>query len=360
MLKKGYSIPDPIEHSISSLSEYIDLIASGEYSDCIYRGEPEKYSHSNASAFRRNSQSSRKYPFFHMKNEFKRETYYKITADQRHDFLAFAQHHGIPTNLLDFTTSPLIALFFACKPYGPVEYCDDDSGYVYLIRNHLVNATKIISDNEDDNLFNLLLFGKKDIMANLYTAFSEYEYHYPLDFYIYTKRLYYDLYPEVIEYPEYEEGRYKMNLPKKFNSFIETKHKRSLQKIYKENEKVDPAIIAYLFSLQYYLSQIRKGKIKEEWIDSIPNFMYQPIFSFERGKNQLGLFLYQNYLNIDQEEGKEHLALQRIWPDIRIEVRNRREILKQLDLMGINEKFIYGDIDSIARYITNKYKDSLL
>lgn len=48
----------------------------------------------------------------HMKNEFKRETYYKITADQRHDFLAFAQHHGIPTNLLDFTTSPLIALFF--------------------------------------------------------------------------------------------------------------------------------------------------------------------------------------------------------------------------------------------------------
>ena len=32
------------------------------------------------------------------------------------------------------------------------------------------------------------------------------------------------------------------------------------------------------------------------------------------------------------------------------------KILEELDLMGINEKFIYGDFDSIARYIKNKYQ----
>ena len=60
------------------------------------------------------------------------------------------------------------------------------------------------------------------------------------------------------------------------------------------------------------------------------------------------------------DDDSELVALQRIWPDVKIKVNNPRKILKQLDLMGINEKFIYGDVDSIARYITNKYKDSIL
>ena len=39
-----------------------------------------------------------------------------------------------------------------------------------------------------------------------------------------------------------------------------------------------------------------------------------------------------------------------------IVVENKDKILEELDLMGINEKFIYGDFDSIARYIKNKYQ----
>ncbi|WP_407314836.1 FRG domain-containing protein [Desulfosporosinus sp. SB140] len=50
-----------------------------------------------------------------MKNEFRREIFHRLTPDERNNFLVFAQHHGIPTKLIDFTRSPLVAIFFACQ-----------------------------------------------------------------------------------------------------------------------------------------------------------------------------------------------------------------------------------------------------
>lgn len=345
-MNNKYKILDSIDHEISTLPEYIDLILSGKYENSIYRGEPQKYSHSNASAFRRTAESGGKYPFLHMKNEFKRETYYKITADQRHDFLAFAQHHGIPTNLLDFTTSPLIALFFACKPYASEESTSDTGGYVYLIRNHLLNVTKLISENENDNILDLLLLGKREIMTSLYQGISQYEKAYPKEFYGNLKKLYWSLYPEEV-FPEYHDD-YKIHLPDELKIHSQADNKKMFQRIQKDSGEIDIAVISYLFSLQFYLKELRNGNIRDKWIDCLPNFTYQPIFSFERGKNQLGLFLYQNYLTLKGDDDSELIALQRISPDVRIKVKDPRKILNQLDLMGINEKFIYGDIDSIA------------
>ena len=61
--------------------------------------------------------------------EFKQRAVRYMSHEPRSNFewLFLAQHYGIPTRLLDWTESPLVALFFACEKFP------DKEGAVYKI-----------------------------------------------------------------------------------------------------------------------------------------------------------------------------------------------------------------------------------
>ena len=40
-----------------------------------------------------------------------------VSLEDDWDWIAIAQHHGLPTRLIDWTTNPLVACYFACQPY---------------------------------------------------------------------------------------------------------------------------------------------------------------------------------------------------------------------------------------------------
>ena len=60
------------------------------------------------------------------KRRLARET--DIAAMDDWDILVYAQHHGLSTRLLDWTTNPLFALWFACA-----DYTSSSDGYIYML-----------------------------------------------------------------------------------------------------------------------------------------------------------------------------------------------------------------------------------
>ena len=347
-------LPSPKEIVVKSLSDYIELFSSEKFTNFIYRGEPTNFEDTISSAFR-----GKKHHFIQMKNEFKREIYHRLTEDERKDFLAFAQHYGIPTNLIDFTRSPLVALFFACQPFqSKNESFDKTRGFVYLLRNDLIDITELLYSREDDNFLKRFIQGEDGIVLTLYGKFVDFEKRYPETFYYYFKTLNADwkyyfvdmqpITPKKYRFPKYNNGEYKWKIKHKFI----TDHSDILREIERKNGMACFEVLEYTLMLQEYLRRILINKEMVWWLNCMPNFLYSPYLSFERGRNQQGLFVYQAYLSFDEELSDAHiLSQQRVWPDYVIVVENKDEILQKLDFLGINEKFIYGDYDRIARYI---------
>ena len=80
---------------------------------------------------------------------FERHIGNSLTEMQRKHFLAFSQHYGLPTNLLDFTFSPLISLYFSCGGEP------GDNGYVYFIKKD-----RLIDISENLELINSVILSR--------------------------------------------------------------------------------------------------------------------------------------------------------------------------------------------------------
>jgi hypothetical protein len=113
------------DKTINSLSEYVDFIHNQEHrhiSQWFFRGHSDTGFQLVPSLFRIDRKESwanwdqiEKY----IMRQFIAESrpYIKSVPTDYIEWLTIAQHYGLPTRLLDWTTNPLIALYFAVENY---------------------------------------------------------------------------------------------------------------------------------------------------------------------------------------------------------------------------------------------------
>lgn len=156
---------------IKKLSEFIALLENGSYENMYFRGQPRDYSQEKpypdsgivASCYRKQFKHNSNADLNNMLHDYYFNLGHKLTETDKNNFLAYAQHHGLPTNLIDISSVSLVALYFACeKTYyddnKEVSQKRENDGHVYALqKDKFINISNQVSSRRIDSYYNDLV-----------------------------------------------------------------------------------------------------------------------------------------------------------------------------------------------------------
>ena len=110
-------LPAPDEIRISSVSDFIEKIVQRNKdagTETFYRGHADENWKLLPSIFRTPNGVEKEHLLFRDMVAHEPQSFSECKSAL--DYLVQMQHYGLPTRLLDMTTNPLVALYFACQP----------------------------------------------------------------------------------------------------------------------------------------------------------------------------------------------------------------------------------------------------
>lgn len=271
----------------------------------FYRGEPKDYLNTKLmpKVFR-NDYVGKEYDYnYDILTNFPQE-FESLSNLSR---LSKMQHYWCPTRLLDLTSNPLVALYFAC--------CDhiNETGYFYIFK------TREVLNYDSDRALIL------SCISHLNSNQQKSVYEFICDF-IADKKMF---------------EKYKGRLTNEYIGGI-TKN---------ENNDYDGC-----FQFERLIGEVMRERsafvnYKTVAKDLLKRYVVRPLIQNERQKKQEGLFLIFGLL------GNRDIQLDNGIDVYYFEVNNKEKVLNELDLLGINKSTIYCDIADRAEYLKNtKFK----
>ena len=308
--------------------------------------------------------------------------YYKYMAPslsslELENFLAFCQHHGLRTPLIDITSNPLVALYFAVKDKEGV----DDPSVIYIFKeSQTIDITPEVTSDKYGlyDIWSILYGSNKNDVERLYDKFNKFERFADLRPYLKDLyRAYQDYMPDdriTAKIKELSEGNVE-NLEKDYMyefSLVESLKAEeaicqefcdfyedlgfSEECIEESKNKWDQGDYLYapwyFFLLNNFMNKNRfefKYSVYESFKPPrIPNTIYRPTVLYDRMKTQSGAFIYQCGFETHVKD-----TYQDIYPDIIVEINKSSEFLETLKLLKINQATIFPDPDNIASHLNS-------
>ena len=279
-------------YKVTSLSQYLETvlgIIKKDKNNIFYRGQCNPYD-PLPSVFRANYMDKEKYLYHELILRCP-DTFRGLS---HLDTLVMMQHYELPTRLLDITSNPLVALYFACKDYKGKYVGKPGHLYIYSVPDELT----FYSDSA------------RVLMLSCLPVFSDTDKQKILK----------------IAQEDTEDGLVRTLTNK-------NKYPAPIERLYIEASREVPAFQREIVAK-----------------DLITPVVVKPLKANARIVKQDGAFIISGLSNDKEEAAK---SIRNMCSTV-IEIADRDIMLAELDTVGINEASLFPEGDKVAGYLKDK------